>query len=141
MPKPISSNLKNYRFGKHEHLKKQVWIELLFSEQQSIFQFPFKIYYYKVSMLDAPEWVYAQVMFPVAKRVVKRAVKRNRARRLMRELYRLNKSEFIDELRKHGVRLVMAISCVDPKNLEISKGNIAMKKALEKVLEVTTNYV
>lgn len=58
-------------------------------------------------MVPLPENVAAQVTFTVSKRAFKKAVDRNRIKRLMREAYRLNKSDHIAALEAKKEQVAM----------------------------------
>lgn len=79
----------SFTFPKQEKLKSKKLIERLFMEGKSVSQFPLKLVYLKTTL---PEEVPAQVAIAVPKKKFKKAVDRNRAKRLVRECYRANKS-------------------------------------------------
>ncbi|ANQ50838.1 ribonuclease P protein component [Flammeovirga sp. MY04] len=86
-------NLPTYdraTFPKSEHLKSRSQIEQMFKDGQSVFCFPFKIYYSLSSDVENAS-IPPQVLFSVSKRGFKHAVDRNRIKRQLREVYRLNK--------------------------------------------------
>lgn len=75
------------KFRKQERLSSEIVIGKLFKSNDTLFTFPFKIFY-----LIAPEQsVVDQVVISVSKRSFKRAVDRNLLKRRIREAYRLNK--------------------------------------------------
>lgn len=79
----------SFTFPKQEKLKSKKLIERLFTEGKSVSQFPLKLVYLKTTL---SEEVPAQVAIAVPKKKFKKAVDRNRAKRLVRECYRANKS-------------------------------------------------
>lgn len=82
--------MMNFSFGKREKLKSKKLIELLFQEGKQLKVFPLKLLYFKLNNeFDCK----IQTAFSVPKRNFKRAVDRNHLKRLMRESYRLEKSE------------------------------------------------
>ncbi len=79
---------------KQEHLKSKKEIQRLFTEGKRINQFTLQFLFISGSNTDS----ILQVGFSVPKKKVPLAVHRNRIKRLMREVYRKNKSLFIEEL-------------------------------------------
>ena len=77
----------NNTLGKKERLKSQKLIGRLFEEGISIKIFPFRLIYI------VTEKPLLQSSFSVPKRNFKKAVDRNRIKRLIKEAYRLERSE------------------------------------------------
>jgi ribonuclease P protein component len=82
--------MKHNTFPKAERLCSKNLIDQLFSQGKSIKQYPLTIIYAH-SALDA---AWPQILISVSKRKFKRANKRNRVKRVIREIYRLNKHLF-----------------------------------------------
>jgi len=82
-------------FKKSERLKSQVLIDKLFSEGKSFSLPPFRVIY---QMVDLQMEFPAQVLISVPRKNIKSAVIRNLVRRRIREIYRLNKQKFYNEL-------------------------------------------
>ncbi len=78
-------------FPKVEKLKRDKIIEQLFKSGSTVKAFPLILVYSKVPLLEN---VAIQAGFSVPKRNFKLAVHRNRLKRLMRESYRKNKTQF-----------------------------------------------
>ena len=81
----------NEHFPKVEKLKRDKIIEQLFKSGSKVKAFPLILIYSQVPLLENVE---IQAGFSVPKRIYKLAVHRNRLKRLMRECYRKNKTEF-----------------------------------------------
>jgi ribonuclease P protein component len=79
----------------------------LFEPGFFISKFPFR-FHVLFTELPTPD-VTAQVMFVVGKKRFKRAVDRNRIKRMMRELYRLNKAEIYTALAMAGKTAAFAV--------------------------------
>ncbi|WP_034920370.1 ribonuclease P protein component [Gillisia sp. CAL575] len=75
-------------FPASEKLKSKILIDILFTEGNSIKQFPIKLLYYPIKN---PEITTCKTGVSVPKRNFKKAVERNYLKRLMREAYRKNK--------------------------------------------------
>ncbi len=81
--------MKQYTFPKPEHLCRQRDIDALFSAgSHAATAFPLRVVYRPVEHNGGPR---VQVLLSVAKRRLHHAVERNRAKRQLREAYRLNK--------------------------------------------------
>lgn len=76
-------------FSKYERLRSRKLIEKIIAEGKSFQQAPFRISWIS-DKLDTS--FPAQLAIAVPKRIFKRAVDRNRIKRLVREVYRKNKS-------------------------------------------------
>lgn len=81
----------NQKFTKAEKLKRDKIIKELFSKGKRLKAYPLVLVYIKINL---PEDVPVQAGFSVPKRIHKTAVARNRLKRLMRETYRKQKTEF-----------------------------------------------
>lgn len=82
-------------FGNQQRLKNKILIGKLFSHGSSVSKYPLRLVYLKTE--HNPETP-VKVAVSVSKRSFKRAVDRNRIKRLVREVYRLNKDLFIQEI-------------------------------------------
>jgi ribonuclease P protein component len=80
---------QRYTFKKEEKLKSRKTIEQLFRAGRSFSNFPFRVLWKFAGTSTAP----LQTGFAVSSKNFKKAVHRNRIKRLMREAYRLQKSE------------------------------------------------
>ncbi len=80
----------NQKFPKAEKLKSSKTIEYLFLNGKKHINYPLKVIY-----KENTESVNHKIAFSVPKRNFKKAVERNRIKRLLREVYRLNKHRLI----------------------------------------------
>ena len=78
-----------FTFPKEERLHSKKLIEELFNEGSYFYLYPFRVTFLVKEDASKPP----QVLFSVSKKKFKSAVKRNRIKRLMKEAYRLNKSQ------------------------------------------------
>lgn len=81
------------KFGKEERLKSEKLIGQLFEEGASVSQFPLRLFYLKTEFKSGVNF---KTTVSVSKKNIKKAVDRNRIKRLLRESYRLNKSDFFN---------------------------------------------
>jgi len=84
--------LMRFTLGSNEKLKSRKQITQLFEEGLSLKEYPIRIRFLKVDDAD----LQFKVAFSVPKRNVKLAVNRNRIKRMLREVYRLNKQIIFD---------------------------------------------
>lgn len=82
-------------FGNQQRLKNKILIGKLFSHGSSVSKYPLRLVYLKTE--DHSD-IRIKVAVSVSKRSFKKAVDRNRIKRLIREVYRLNKDIFIKEI-------------------------------------------
>lgn len=97
-----------HTFTKEERLRSRLLIGELFSDGSSFFLYPFAVHYREIPAGSLPQP--AQVAFAVSKKRFKRAVDRNLLKRRMREIYRLNKVKFYDQLNACNKQVVFLVS-------------------------------
>lgn len=85
----------SFTYPKHEKLKSQKHIELLFSEGKSVSKYPLRLVYVPVE-LEKDEKI--KIGVSVSKKNFKKAVDRNHYKRLLRECYRLNKHLLLETI-------------------------------------------
>ena len=100
-----------YTFKKEERLCSKRLIEGLFHNGSSFFVYPYRLVFLFRKQEDADK-VPAQCMLSVSKRRFRKAVDRNAIKRLMREVYRLQKIELYSFLEEHSLHLLLAIQYV-----------------------------
>lgn len=98
----MQPNLR-YKFGKSEKLKSRKAIEQLFAEGKSFSNFPFRVIWRFNESTGTP----LQAGFTVSSRYFKKAVDRNRIKRLVREAYRLQKNELLEQLKNNQKQLAV----------------------------------
>jgi len=90
-------------FGNQQRLKNKILIGKLFSQGSSVSKYPLRLVYLKT---DESSDIPIKVAVSVSKRSFKRAVDRNRIKRLIREVYRLNKDVFIKETKSDNYAFI-----------------------------------
>ncbi|MBK3518528.1 ribonuclease P protein component [Carboxylicivirga marina] len=125
---------QRFTLKKNERLCSRTTIQELFTKGQSFVKYPFRVSYLRV---DAEDTANAQVLISVSKKRFKRAYKRNRLKRLSREAYRLNKTEFITSLQKNGLNIAVAFIYLPTEILDYASVEKGMKKALNKLIKDT----
>ena len=121
----------NKSYPQSEKLKSQKLIEQLFVEGQSVSAYPLRIVYLKANHDDG---VLLKVGVSVSKRNFKKAVDRNQIKRLLREAYRLNKSEYFNNITTPYALMILYIG-KDGSDFESinTKMNELFKKFIEKI--------
>lgn len=97
-----------YGLGKSDRLKSQKTIKRLFDEGQSLFKFPFKLYFL-IENLNPEDESPLKFSISVPKKKFRSAVKRNLIKRRVRESYRINKHDLKSQLvtlNKHKISLM-----------------------------------
>ena len=109
-----------HRFPKAEHLCLRNDIDALFSAgAKALTAYPLRVVYREVKHTEGPK---VKVLLSVPKRKLRHAVDRNRAKRQLRESYRLNKPKLLETLsNKQGLHLAfmwLSDKPVDSKVIE-----------------------
>ncbi|MBO9683037.1 MAG: ribonuclease P protein component [Flavisolibacter sp.] len=130
--------VKRFGFGRKEKLKSRKKIEELFLNGKNFSVFPLRVTY---QFLPAEETV-VQVGVTAGKRHFKKAVDRNRIKRLIREAYRLQKTELIETLKQNHQKGFLFFMYTDKTIASFSVIKEAMSKCLQrlkKIAEVNEN--
>ncbi|MEH6658743.1 ribonuclease P protein component [Leeuwenhoekiella marinoflava] len=112
-------------FPKKEHLKRKKLLDELFSTGKKVSAYPLLLFYVETPLPE--ENIAIQAGVSVAKRNHKLAVTRNRIKRLMREVYRKNKTYFQTNDKTFAFmfiytgREVMAIEELDKAMLKLAE--------------------
>ena len=124
---------KPFSFNKSERLKSRKVLDQLFSKGNTFLVHPFKVMY----LMSGSEEVSIRCGVGVSKKNFGKAVQRNRIKRLMREVYRLNKTPLYDVVKNNQVNLF--ILYID-KNMPIDFNylNNKMQLVIEKM---KSNYL
>jgi len=100
----------------------------MFLSGNSFLCYPMKVVWRKVDELPTDAAV--QIAFSVPKRIYKRAHDRNRIKRLMRESYRLQKSELLQMAESKGLKIALMVIYIGKEILDYPKVRAAMAKAI-----------
>ncbi|HEY9169556.1 MAG TPA: ribonuclease P protein component [Lutibacter sp.] len=120
--------MMRFTLGKAEKLKSRKLIEQLFEEGKRVKSFPIQLIYLPISH-DAEFPI--KVAFSVPKRMMKLAVDRNRIKRMMREVYRLNKYLIAEKIKNQYVFMFIFTNKEEPKYADLEE---AFKKICVKFL-------
>ena len=121
----------DYTFKKSEKLKSKKLIERLFVEGKSVSVFPLRLVYLQTSLDNN---VSTKAGVSVSKRNFKKAVDRNRVKRLLREVYRLNKGQFFNNTTTQYAFMILYIGAEIPDfNVLESKMKLLFEQFSNKV--------
>lgn len=110
--------LMKFTLGKDEKLKSRKLIEQLFAQGKRVKSFPLQLIYLQI---DHPSEFPIKVGFSVPKRNVKLAVDRNRIKRMMREVYRLNKYLFFENLKNKYIFMFIYANKEEPEYTDLEE--------------------
>ena len=132
--------MKQFAFPKPEHLCLRLDVENLFAAgSHSMTAYPLRVVYREVPYISGPA---VKVLLSVSKRRFKHAVDRNRAKRQLREAYRLNKKILLEALpdgtSMHVAFLWLSDRPVDSKLIQSKMVNLLTRVA-EKLRPVNEN--
>ena len=127
---PISTT--EHRFGRDEKLKSKKVIQHLFDEGSNIKVYPLMIFY----SFQQSDKCNIRVGFSVSKKKFKRAVDRNRIKRMMRETYRLNKSDLHEVVAQSGQSLNIMMIYLQNSQIDYDKLNLKMKEVIGQLCEL-----
>lgn len=121
-----------FTLEKQERLRAQKVIDALFTKScPATVAFGFRFSWF---FLPEPSTHYCAVLFISSKRKLKLAKDRNRRKRLLRELYRLNKHPLLQFLASNNLNIALSINYVGAKELDITLQQVAFQKAIQKII-------
>jgi ribonuclease P protein component len=124
---------RQYTLGKKERLKSRKKIEALFTGGQRFTMLPFLVYYRLHSDEGPPA---LQAGFSASKKNFKRAVDRNRAKRIIRELYRVQNTALKASV-KTGLKSLDIFIVYTGKELPVyTEVSVRIAPILQKLLEI-----
>lgn len=121
--------MKEFGLPKNEKLKSRSLIEQLFREGRSHFMYPVKWVFLELDHKEPKAVI--QFSVSVSKRIFKKAVDRNLIKRRIREAYRLQKSELIQQYSAEGRSFVVMAIYVG----KIKEPFVTIERALKKLLK------
>ena len=120
-----------FTYNKKEKLKSEKLIAQLFAEGQSVVAFPLRLVYLPTTFDDNAK---VKAGVSVSKRNFKKAVDRNRIKRLMRETYRLQKT---DVFSNSSTQYALMILYIGKEGTDFETINQKMKQIFDKFLRKT----
>jgi len=121
-------------FSKEERLCSKKAIDALFHSGSSFIVYPYRVVYF----FSSSEVFEAKVIISVSKRRFKRAHDRNRIKRLMREAYRLQKSNVLYPfLMDKSLNLNFAIQYIAKEELSFKLLEEKMVKTLNQLVQIS----
>jgi ribonuclease P protein component len=121
--------MSRYTFGKKEKLCSKLAIDALFKSGKSFKQYPVRVMYMPLEESDSA----AKLLISVPKKRFKKAVSRNSIKRLIRETYRLNKPDLIENWQAQGKYFALSFVYIGNDIPDYNDLNVIMKRILEKL--------
>ena len=120
-------------YPKKEKLKSKKLIEQLFKEGKTVLAFPLRLVYMPAAFDDD---VIAKTGVSVSKKHFKTAVDRNRIKRLMREVYRLNKTVYFNNISTQYAFMILYLGKDKPTFAQVET---QMEQLFKKFLNNVSN--
>jgi ribonuclease P protein component len=124
---------KQFTLGKKERLKSRKLIAQLFSEGENFPFAPFRVYYLFCPLSDSNSTP-LQFAISVPAKNFKRAVDRNRIKRVIREAYRLQKTELQQKMKEKKLQLNIFFVYTAKEFTELNKVMEKLKLILNKMI-------
>jgi ribonuclease P protein component len=121
---------KAFGLPKKERLKSRKSIDALFAEGKHFVVFPIRVSYLLADGEGA-----VQIGVGASKRNYKRAVDRNRIKRLLREAYRLQKTDLVEAAMGTNKKLIVFFTHIDKIPPTFDTAKAAMAKCLVRLLQ------
>lgn len=121
-----------FTFGKNEKLCSRTAIDALFKHGDPLKVYPLRVLAMPVETLDTT----AKVLISVPKKRLPKSVSRNRTKRLIREVYRLNKPELLQTWHQQGKYFALAFVYIGTEIPNFNELNTAMKRVLEQLKSI-----
>lgn len=127
-----------YKFKKQERLCSVIEIRKLFVCGENFLNYPFSVRYKIEEKSIFPQ---VQVVIVSPKRYQKLSVNRNRAKRLIRESYRLNKEEITKFAEENNIGIKISISLVSQNIPDYKTVNTKIQKILSNIIHKTSEII
>ena len=124
--------MSSHTFGKKEKLCSKLMMDKLFRSGGSFKEFPFRVIHIPVQEMD----VTAKVLITVPKKRFRKAVHRNKIKRQIREAYRLNKNDLLENWRQQGKYFALAFVYIGNRIPVHSELNETMQRVLHRLKSV-----
>lgn len=126
--------MSRFTFGKDEKLCSKLVIDELFRSGKSFKAYPIRVIFKQLNEGNAT----AKVLISVPKKRFGKAVSRNRIKRLIREVYRLNKPALIEKWQEEGKYFALAFVYIGNEIPEYADMNKTMQRILQELNTLTT---
>lgn len=120
------------KFPKKERLCGEIRIGKLFAEGNAFIAYPLRVVY---KLTDEKSDAVVKVLMSVPKKKIKKAVHRNKIKRLMREGYRLNKSDLLEDCQQKGSTLYIAFTYLSDKETCFDQIEEKIKYSISKITQ------
>ena len=125
---------KKFSLKKAERISLKKEIECLFKQGEVFISYPLRVVFLKQKPFSDAT---VSILISVSKKKFKHSVKRNLMKRLIKEVYRLNKTSLIQHLQEKDNGLLIAFIFIGNELYKFNEIEIAMQKALNILKEKT----
>lgn len=126
--------MKQFGYSKNEKLKSEKEIKELFEKGINLFSFPIKVSFLIIEINNKSV---CKTMFIASKKRYPKAYQRNRIKRILREAFRLSKTDFYSNLNNYNCSIHLSISFVGKNEIilpEIQKNlNLILSKIIKHI--------
>jgi len=122
---------KQFSYNKKEKLKSRKQLEALFTAGNMFIVFPLKIFYKEVELHDNV----LKAGVGTSRKNFRKAVDRNRIKRLLREVYRLEKPRLLNSLTQNQKQIALFFLYVDKSLPEYNLLKEKMQQAIDKLIK------
>ena len=122
---------KQFSYNKKEKLKSRKHLEALFTAGAMFIVFPLKVFYKEVELQDNV----LKTGVGASRKSFRKAVDRNRIKRLLREVYRIEKPRLLNSLAQNKKQIALFFLYVDKSLPEYNLLKEKMQQAIDKLVK------
>ena len=125
----MTNKEENYTFTKAQRVTGAKRVDAIFASGSSFISYPLRVVFMQHEQSPTPS---CSILVTVPKKRIKKAVHRNRIKRLIREVYRLNK-KLVNDIQLNEQSLDIVFVYIKDTGTDYKEIDKAMQKALKQV--------